>query len=160
MAQPGLAYLGLAWPGSQPEAGPGTALYVCYPCKSSVSLLCLSPPNDLSISASLIDSVSEGKRNGTGLHVLPNFPPPAPRHQYTLGHSELVNLLVPTTSTSMSTLREWQLRSKAHHADIFRPSVSPGWPHFTASSSIASLLGMPNVNTVDPSILNVLMRAT
>jgi hypothetical protein len=30
MAWPSPAYLGLAWPGSQPEAGPGTALRVQY----------------------------------------------------------------------------------------------------------------------------------
>ena len=28
MARPGLAYLGPAWPGSRPQAGPCTALYI------------------------------------------------------------------------------------------------------------------------------------
>jgi hypothetical protein len=28
LARPGLAYFGLAWPGSRPEAGPSTPLHV------------------------------------------------------------------------------------------------------------------------------------
>jgi mitosis inhibitor protein kinase SWE1 len=102
--------------------------------------------------------LSEDESNITGLHVLPDFVPPAPRHRYTLGRSESVSLSMPTASTSVSTLGSGSSDQELI-TPIFGPSMSSGWPHFTSSSSTTSSLGVPDVNSVDTFILQTLMQA-
>jgi mitosis inhibitor protein kinase SWE1 len=103
--------------------------------------------------------LSEDESNSTGPHVPPNFVPPAPRHRYTLGRSESVSLSMPTASTSVSTLGSGSSEQELI-TPIFGPSMSSGWPHFTASLSTASSLGVPNANSVDAFILNTLTQAS
>ena len=102
--------------------------------------------------------LSEDEGNSTGPHIPPVFVPPAPRHRYTLGRSESVSLSMPTASTSVSTLGSGSSDQELI-TPIFGPSMSSNWPHFTSSSSTASSLGVPNVNSVDAFILNTLMQA-
>jgi mitosis inhibitor protein kinase SWE1 len=102
--------------------------------------------------------LSEDESNSTGPHVPPDFVPPAPRHRYTLGRSESVSLSMPTASTSVSTLGSGSTDQELI-TPILGPSTSSGWPPFTASSSTASSLGVPNVNSVDAFILHTLMQA-
>ena len=102
--------------------------------------------------------LSEDESNSMGPHVMPDFVPPAPRHRYTLGRSESVNLSMPRASTSVSTLGSGSSDQELV-TPIFGPSTSSGWPHLTSSSSNASSLGVPDVNSVDAFILRTLLQA-
>ena len=102
--------------------------------------------------------LSEDESNSTGPQVPPDFVPPAPRRRYTLGRSESVSLSMPTASTSVSTLGSGSSDQELI-TPIFGPSMSSNWPHFASSSSTASSLGVPNVNSVDAFILHTLMQA-
>ena len=102
--------------------------------------------------------LSEDESNSTGPHAPPDFVPPAPRHRYTLGRSESVSLSMPTASTSVSTLGSGS-SDQDLITPILGPSMGSGWPQFPASSSTASSLGVPNVNSVDAFILHTLMQA-
>jgi mitosis inhibitor protein kinase SWE1 len=102
--------------------------------------------------------LSEDEGNGTGPNILPDFVPPAPRHRYTIGRSESVNLSMPRASTSVSTLGSGSSDQELV-TPIFGPSPSVGWPHLTSSSSNASSLGTVDVNAVDAFILRTLMQA-
>ena len=102
--------------------------------------------------------LSEDEGNGAGPHVAPNFVPPAPRHRYTLGRSESVNLSMPRASTSVSTLGSGSSDQELI-TPIFGPSMASGWPLFTSSLSTASSLGVPDAISVDTFILQTLMQA-
>jgi mitosis inhibitor protein kinase SWE1 len=102
--------------------------------------------------------LSEDEGNSTGPNGAPEFVPPAPRHRYTLGRSESVNLSMPRASTSVSTLGSGSSDQELI-TPIFGPSTSTGWPLLNSSSSTASSLGVSDVGSVDAFILNTLMQA-
>jgi mitosis inhibitor protein kinase SWE1 len=102
--------------------------------------------------------LSEDESNSTVPNGAPKFVPPAPRHRYTLGRSESVNLSMPPASTSVSTLGSGSSDPELI-TPAFGPSTSSAWPLLNSSSSTASSLGMPDVGSVDAFILNTLMRA-
>jgi mitosis inhibitor protein kinase SWE1 len=102
--------------------------------------------------------LSEDEGNNPGSHAVHDFVPPAPRHRYTLGRSESVNLTIPRASTSVSTLGSGSSDQELV-TPIFGPSTSSCWPVLTSSSSAASSLGTPDVASVDASIMRILMQA-
>jgi mitosis inhibitor protein kinase SWE1 len=102
--------------------------------------------------------LSEDESHSTGAHAAPDFVPPAPRHRYTLGRSESVNLSMPPASTSVSTLGSGSSEQELI-TPIIGPSTSSGWPLLTSSSSTASSLGVPDVSSIDAFILHTLMQA-
>lgn len=101
--------------------------------------------------------LSEDEGNRTVPNGMPKFVPPAPRHRYTLGRSESVNLSMPPASTSVSTLGSGSSDQELI-TPVFGPSTSSAWP-LLSSSSTASSLGVPDVGSVDAFILNTLMQA-
>jgi mitosis inhibitor protein kinase SWE1 len=101
--------------------------------------------------------LSEDESNSTVPNGVPKFVPPAPRHRYTLGRSESVNLAMPPASTSVSTLGSGSSDQELI-TPVFGPSTSSAWPLLN-SSSTASSLGVPDVGSVDAFILNTLMQA-
>lgn len=101
--------------------------------------------------------LSEDESNGTLPNGAPKFVPPAPRHRYTLGRSESVNLTMPPASTSVSTLGSGSSDQELI-TPVFGPSTSSAWPLLN-SSSTASSLSVPDVGSVDAFILNTLMQA-
>jgi len=103
-------------------------------------------------------ALSEDEGNSAGPNGAPEFVPPAPRHRYTLGRSESVNLSMPRASTSVSTLGSGSSDQELI-TPIFGPSTSTGWPLLNSSSSTASSLGVSDVGSVDAFILNTLMQA-
>ena len=102
--------------------------------------------------------LSEDESNNPGPHPVHDFVPPAPRHRYTLGRSESVNLTLPRASTSVSTLGSGSSDQELI-TPIFGPSMSACWPVLTSSSSAASSLGTPDVASVDAFIMRTLMQA-
>ncbi len=102
--------------------------------------------------------LSEDESNSTGPNGAPDFVPPAPRHRYTLGRSESVNLSMPRASTSVSTLGSGSSDQELI-TPILGPSTSSGWPLLNSSSSTASSLGVADVGSVDAFILNTLVQA-
>ena len=99
--------------------------------------------------------LSEDEGNSHAVH---DFVPPAPRHRYTLGRSESVNLTIPRASTSVSTLGSGSSDQELV-TPIFGPSTSACWPVLTSSSSAASSLGTPDAASVDAFIMRTLMQA-
>jgi mitosis inhibitor protein kinase SWE1 len=102
--------------------------------------------------------LSEDEGNNPASHPVHDFVPPAPRHRYTLGRSESVNLTLPRASTSVSTLGSGSSDQELI-TPIFGPSTSACWPVLTSSSSAASSLGTPDVASVDAFITRTLMQA-
>ena len=102
--------------------------------------------------------LSEDESNNPGPHPVHDFVPPAPRHRYTLGRSESVNLTLPRASTSVSTLGSGSSDQELI-TPIFGPSMSACWPILTSSSSAASSPGTPDVASVDAFIMRTLMQA-
>jgi mitosis inhibitor protein kinase SWE1 len=102
--------------------------------------------------------LSEDESNSAVPNSAPKFLPPAPRHRYTLGRSESVNLSMPPASTSVSTLGSGSSDQELI-TPIFGPSTSSAWPLLNSSSSTTSSLGVPDAGSVDAFILNALMQA-
>jgi mitosis inhibitor protein kinase SWE1 len=102
--------------------------------------------------------LSEDEGSNPASHPVHDFVPPAPRHRYTLGRSESVNLTLPRASTSVSTLGSGSSDQELV-TPIFGPSTSACWPVLTSSSSAASSLGTPDVASVDAFIMRTLMQA-